>query len=198
LRAEERKNAVAGATEGEEGAGTGAGTSAAELDQLVEQRSAERAAVAEFNRQCDEVASSGRSKFGEAEFNSRIQGLVGLVDRGDPQDSIRYNQFLVAAIETGEAAKLLHSLGGNLNEAARIMALSPVKMAVELTRMAAKPAAELSAASKPIRPVSTGGARSHESIAPDDPERADRLSTAEWMRRREAAVAAKQRDGRQR
>lgn len=198
LREEERKNANAGAA-GSVGADDGgsaapAPASEAELEALVDQRAAERTAVAEFNRQCEEVATQGRAEFGEDEFNSRIrgpQGLTSLIDPGDPQDVVRYNQLLIAAIETGEAAKLLHSLGGNLNEAARIMALSPVKMAVELTRMAARPVAELSQAPKPIRPVATGGARNHEAIDPTDTDRADRLSTGEWMRRREAQLATR-------
>lgn len=175
------------------GAAAGAsGATEPDLDQLVEARAAERAAVAEFNRQCNEVAASGQEEFGQAEFNSRVQALTGLVDRGDPQEAIRYNQFLVAAIETGDAPKLLHQLGGDLNEAARIMALSPVKMAVELTKLAAKaPAAEVSGAPKPIRPLATGGTRSHEAIAPDDPDRGDRLTTREWMQRREAQLASR-------
>lgn len=196
LREEQRRNtgAAAPARVGDGGEISTAPASEAELDALVEQRAAERAAITEFNRQCEEVAAAGRAEYGEAEFNARIrgpQGLTSLIDPGDPQDVIRYNQLLIAAIETGEAAKLLHSLGGNLNEAARIMALSPVKMAVELTRMAARPVNELSQAPKPIRPVGTGGARNHEAIDPTDSERSDRLSTAEWMRRREAQLATR-------
>lgn len=162
-----------------------------DLDALVNQRAAEQAAIAEFNRQCNDVATAGKTEFGEAEFKGRVLALTGLIDPGDPQDAVRYNQFLIAAIETGEAPGLLHQLGGNLNEAARILALSPVKMAVELTKLAAKPLEPVSGAPKPIRPLETGGARSHEAIAPDDTDRADRLSTREWMQRRENQLASR-------
>lgn len=160
----------------------------AELDRLVEARAAERAAINEFNRQCNETAEAGRKQFG-SEFDSRVQGLLGLIDRGDPQDALRYNQFLSAAIETGEAATLLHRLGGDLNEASRIMNLSPVRMGIELARLAAKPEEQVSNAPRPIRPVGGTAGGSRDPIDPADPDRSDRLSTREWMARREAQLA---------
>lgn len=161
-----------------------------DLDALVNQRAREMAAVQDFNRRCDETALAGRTTFGEAEFNGRIDNLRKLVDNTDPQSVQTYNSLLMAALETGDAAKVLFDLGADLNEAQRVLSMSPTKMAVELTRKAAMPTPDVSRAPKPITPVSTRPG-SHERIEPDDADRSDNLSTAEWMRRREAQVAAR-------
>ena len=164
-------------------------TETAELDALVQARAAELSAAETFTRQCNETAAAGRAAF--PDFDTSVVALKSLVEGGDQADLVRYNQLLVAAIETGEAPRLLHVLGKDLDEASRLMALSPVKMGIEMARLAAKaPAAEPSGIPRPIRPVSPGSG-SHERIDPDDPERADRLSTREWMARREAKLAAR-------
>lgn len=192
LREEQRKNGAAAPVAGAgEAAASGSETrTAAELDALVEARAAERAAADSFNRQCNEAAAAGRAAF--PDFDTRIVALKSLVEGGDATDLVRYNQLLLAAIETGEAPKLLHSLGQDLNEASRIMALSPVRMGIELARLAAKQAGEPSTAPRPIRALSPGSG-SHDRIAPSDPDRADRLSTREWMARREAEIASRTR-----
>lgn len=145
----------------------------------------------EFDRSCNETASAGRLAF--PDFDSRVSSLRGLVNPNDPSEASSYNTFLTAAIDTGEGAKVLHTLGGDLNEAQRIMSLSPTKMAAELTRLALRGIDDggTSGAPRPIRPVQGGRQASHSQIAPDDPERADGLSTAEWMVRREAQVSRK-------
>lgn len=160
------------------------------LDALVNQRARELAAVQDFNRRCDDTALAGRAAFGESEFNGRIQNLQKLVDNTDPQSVQTYNSLLMAALETGDAARILFDLGADLNEAQRVLAMTPTKMAVELTRKAAMPPAQVSSAPKPITTLATRPG-SHERIAPDDPDRSDHLSTAEWMRRREEQLAAR-------
>jgi len=175
------------------------GVDPAEFERRVAAEAAARAELAEFNRQCNDVAAAGRSTFGETEFNGRVAELTKLVNGTDVGEVQKYNQFLSAAIETGEAPKLLHVLGGDLNEAARIMALSPVKMAVELTKLAAKtqgggaaPGADnaLSNVPKPISPVGNRNASAAD-ISPDDPARADALPIDIWMAKREAAAEAR-------
>jgi hypothetical protein len=162
----------------------------AEFDAAVNQRARELAAVNDFNRRCDEAAFTGRTTFGETEFNGRIDQLRKLVDNTDPVSVQAYNNLLMAALEAGDAPRLLHDLGADLNEAQRILTLNPTKMAVEMTRRAAKEPIVNSGAPKPITPVNTRGV-SHEQISPDDPDRSDHLSTQEWMRRREAQLAAR-------
>lgn len=188
LREEQRKGQqTAEQATTEATAGGAASPTEAEINRLVDERAAEQAAVRDFNRQCNEAAAAGREAF--PDFDVRVGALKGLVSDGDPTDLMRYNQLLLAAIETGEAPALLHRLGGNLNEAQRILEMSPIKMGIELARMAARPAGEPSGAPRPIRPLSPGSG-SHDRIDPADADRSDRLSTAEWMRRREAQVAA--------
>lgn len=163
-----------------------------DIDRLAEQRARELAIVHDFNRRCDEVAMMGRSSFGEAIFNERITNLQKLVDSTDPSSVQAYNSFLTAAMDTGDAAKLLHSLGGDLDEAQRILNLPATRMAVELTRRAMTPEAQVSNAPRPIQTVGGRGV-THEAISPDDPDRADHLGVSEWMRRREQQIADRNR-----
>lgn len=173
------------------------GESQADFDSRVEERARQLAGANDFNRQCEEARKAGDKAF--PDFGTKVKALVdSQVDRTDAASVQSYNSFLSAALETGEAPALIHQLGGNLEEAARILALSPVKMAVELTKLAAKvsQASEetktsdnaLSGAPRPITPVG-GRAAAHTQIDPTDPARADALSTAEWMRRRNAQVS---------
>jgi hypothetical protein len=166
-----------------------------QMDQaLIDQRAREIAAINDFNRRCDEAALSGRAQFGEAEFNGRIANLQKLSDPTDAASVQAYNSLLMAALEVGDPEKILFELGSDLNEAQRILGMTPTKMAVELTKRAAKMPTQVSAAPKPITPI---GARtaSHEPIEPDDPTKSDHLSTAEWMRRREAQLTSRRAAG---
>lgn len=158
-----------------------------DFDARVNAEAARRAESAAFAQACERVRSEGDATF--PDFGSRVESLAQLVDGSDPASVSTYSSFIAAAIETGEGPKLIHALGGDLNEASRILALSPTKMAVELTKLAlrAEPTAEPSKLPKPITPVGSRGA-THEAIDPRDAERADRLSTREWMARREAQV----------
>lgn len=166
-----------------------------DIDRLAEQKAQSLAAIHEFNRRCDEVAMAGRQAFGDNRFNERIGQLQKLVDVNDPQSVQTYNMFLTAAIDTGEASKLLYALGADLDEAQRIMGMSPTRMAAELTRKAMavdNGTTQVSGAPRPLTPIGGRGA-SHELISPDDPDRADHLGTTEWMRRREAQIAERMR-----
>ena len=93
--------------------------------------------------------------------------------------------------------------GADLDEAERLLTMPTAKRAAAVIKRGLKatrdddgqdrdvsggrPAKELP---KPIRPVRDRGGR-HEEIAPDDPERANKLSMADWMARRQAQVDAK-------
>jgi len=168
--------------------GPGGPPDQAEIDRQIQQRAEMLAANQEFNRRCNEVAEIGRRNY--PDFDGQVGKLVGLVDANDPQGVASYNNFLNAAMETGEASKIIHALGGDLDEASRILSLTPVRMAVELTRMAAKPISELSRAPRPINPAATNAQQMRTSISPDDPG-SDQMSTEEWMRRRNEQIAAR-------
>ena len=168
--------------------GPGGPPDQATIDQQIQQRAAVLAAGQEFNRRCNEVAEAGRRTY--ADFDTQVGRLVGLVDNQDPQSMAQYNEFLSTALETGEAPKLIHALGGDLNEASRILSMSPRQMAVELTRMAARPITELSQAPRPINPAATSAQAQRTSTSPDDPG-SDNMSTEEWMRRRNEQIAGR-------
>lgn len=161
-----------------------------------------------FSARCDEAANVGNGMF--SDFQARVTSLTNVagINRqpgapNDPAAVANYNGFLAAALETGEAPRLIHFLGGDQNEASRILSLPPMRMAVELTKLVAKlpaiggegpdPNAPPSGAPRPIRPVGArpaGGGQGD--IRPDDPDRADQLSSAEWFKRREAQVSTRQ------
>jgi Ca2+-binding RTX toxin-like protein len=161
----------------------------AELDRLIEQRAEAKRAQDEFNRQCNEVVTNGREAF--PDFMSRVDELKQLRDLTNPSEAAQYNSFVGAVLETEAPARLLYELGANPDEADRITALGPVKQGIELEKLArrlAEPPKASDAPKPPRVPPGSGGSAggSHVAIAPTDPERSDRLSTAEWMRRRNA------------
>ena len=159
---------------------------AAEVEKLAEQRAQALATERHFNAQCDAVATAGQKQF--PDFEAKVQQLIQLRDVNDPESMGAYRRFLEAVIETGSGPELIHRLGSAPDQAARVMGLSPVKMAVELAKMAQVKEAEATKAPKPISPL-TGRGPSHEAIDPTDPDRADRLSTRQWMERRNAELA---------
>jgi hypothetical protein len=161
-------------------------TREAEINALANQRAQELAVTAKFNSDCDAAAQVGRKEF--PDFEAKIGELRRLVTPGDPTSSAAQVALVQAALQTGEAHRVLHRLGGDLNEAARIMALPPMAMAVEVAKVALRdPVIVDPPLPKPITPVWARGAP-HTEISPDDPERGGRLSTAEWMARRNAQV----------
>ena len=156
-------------------------------DAEIDRRAAERAAISEFNRQCTDCQQSGRSQF--TDFDTRVNNLRQLVDINNTDEVRRWNQFLSAAFETGNAPQLLQELGNDLNEAQRLLTLPPMQMAVALARRTPVNTnnADPPPLPNPLRPVNDRGA-SHARIEPDDPERGDRLDVATWMARRQAQV----------
>lgn len=164
-----------------------------EFDRLVNDEVARRAPIIaqiqEFNKACDEAAAKGRKDY--PDFNTKLQGLLNVVDMNDQSQSTAYNNFLAAALETGDAPRLIYELGSDPNKASALLAMTPVRMAVELTKMASSTQEERreeTRAGRPITPINRTS-NNRNPIAPDDPDRADSLSTAEWMRRRTQQLA---------
>lgn len=156
-------------------------------DVKAQAKAREIAAQTLFNNQCNEVVTKGRKEF--PDFDSKISTLRELIIPNDSQSEASYWSTISAAIKTGEAPKLIHLLGSDKNEAARIMGLDAESRAIELTRLASKevPLIDPADLPKPIETVKNRGTPRVE-IDPRDTERSDRLSTAEWMARREAQV----------
>lgn len=150
----------------------------------------------EFDQACSEVVRSGKALFPD-DWQPRLAALIDLKDDRDPDSVLAYNTFIQAAVASGEGARLIHDLAGDLDEAQRIMGLSPIKMTAELTRRANKlqpaavgkpAAADVSNAPKPITPIGGRKSGTFDEIQPDDPARAGKLSSEEWHRRRNAQV----------
>lgn len=135
-----------------------------DIDEVVNQRLAAR----QFDDKCNEVYSSGKSEFGDFDDTLGNFRMLG----GIPQ------QVLEAVTQLPDAHKVLYALGQNMDEAARIVNLAPVPMAMALAKLAMSPvkAKPVSNAPPPIRPID-GTAKSTSS--PDD------MSTAEWIKWRE-------------
>ena len=181
--AEARKKTEAVPTEAKPGE---APPAADEIERQVEVRAQAKASIDAFNKACGEAAAAGKAQF--PDFDQRLGELIRLVDPADPASASAYNEFLVAALETGKAPEIIHALGGDLNEAARILSLPPIKRAVELTRLAEKEPAGAPDLPKPIKAIGGNKGATHTSIDPTDPTRADNLSTAAWMERRNAQL----------
>lgn len=103
---------------------TGRTYTQAEFDAAV----TERAAAADFNRQADAMYDTGSKKFEDWQQSVEMLNATGLMTR----------DLLDAAMATEAGAEVIHNLGNDVEEAQRIAALPPIRMAAELTRMAAK------------------------------------------------------------
>ncbi len=175
----------------------GQGASEAELEKRIAEEAARRAgsqaqqiaAWNEFTSKVNEAVAAGQKEYGAATFDKAVAGLKTLHDPNDNEGHLRYINMIQAILDTGEAPKLIATLGEDTNEAARIMGMSATRMGVELGRLAAKAAPEpVSGAPKPITPI-TGNTRSHVPVSAEDTERADALDKRVWMERRNAHVA---------
>jgi hypothetical protein len=166
------------------------GLDEAEISRRADERAKELATAKAWNDSCEKILKAGHQRFGEADFAKRIAESVRVINPNDQQELGKYNQFIAQLIEMEVAGpeQVIFDLWGDPANAARVLDLSPAKMAVEIQKMATKPAqGEEEVLPKPIKPITrAGGAR--QEIDPADKEQADRLSTAEWMRRREAQV----------
>lgn len=153
-----------------------------DIQRQINEAAARLAANNVFTDRCNEVAQQGRRVY--TNFDQRVQRLVGLVDGQDPVQVGHYNDFLKAAMQTGQAPRLIYELGGDLDEASRIMAMDAIGMTHELTRLSMRPGTESSGAPPPITPLASAAQSNRTMVQPDDPETADTLDTTEWMRRR--------------
>lgn len=133
---------------------------------------------AKFNQACNDLFARGREEFGEG-MDEAVRGLnaVGWGNRPDA---------LTAITQMPDGHRVYRQLAGNLDNAARVLALPPMQMAVELARMSVNGAAPnvpevpvVTRAPEPIRPV--GGS----TRAP--PKSLDKMTTAEFIRERDRA-----------
>lgn len=157
----------------------------ARVDTVASQKAVQIAAQADWDRQCNSVAEQGQKEF--ADFGARLGAITSTVNGQDPAEVAAYNDFIAAAIETGQAHKVLYALGSDPGEYQRLSRLSPVKRAMELGVMASKLVSDKdpSGLPKPLTPIGSAGDH-YEGIRPDDPKRGTKIPLKEWMKQREA------------
>lgn len=146
----------------------------ADLEPLIESKAKEIAAQQAFNARCNTVYEKGAQAF--PDFDRALSNLkmVGGLTK----------ESLESIIESDMPERVIHHLGSNLDEAARILELSPVaqaraiaKLEVKLSTPAPKP---VSKAPAPIEPV--GGRQVTDTGLSDD------LPIDEWLKRRNAQL----------
>lgn len=152
----------------------------ADIERMVQERAAQIAQANAFNGACNKVAETGKKEFTDWQQSLDNLTLVGALGKDVP------STFLETAVELKDPHKILHHLGQNMDEAARIAKLPPQKMAVEMARIEATlqappPPVPVSAAPPPVIPVA--GAMKVSPGTLDDPN----ISADDWY-----ALRAKQ------
>lgn len=113
---------------------------------------AQQIEAAQFTQACNEIAEHGESVF--KNFDTAVQNFQSI---GGPPPALLE---AVTALGKEDGARVFYDLGMNPDEAMRLARLSPARMAVEIAKMAAKPAAPkpVSKAPPPITPISANRA----------------------------------------
>jgi len=107
-------------------------------DQRIQQAASQLVETQRFNERSNEVYNTGKAEHPDFDESLKNLGMLG----ASPE-------FFRSIVELDDAHKVLHALGSNPEEAARILALSPLKQGRELERLASKPAPK-----KTTKPVS--------------------------------------------
>lgn len=158
----------------------------ARIDALAQTKAEVLTAQRAFDARCLEVVEQGKKTF--ADFDNSVKELIQIADMSNAKEAAQYTSFIDAIIETGEGARLIHDLASDPAEAERIFKLSPVKQGMALAKLASVETEPVSNAPKPIVPIGNR-AGTRIPIDPRDVARADTLSTAEWISRRNQQVA---------
>lgn len=158
----------------------------AEFDAAVQAEANRRAnaereagAINAFNQRCNDVYEAGTKAHGD-DFATAVQNLqnVGVMNK----------DVLDVVLELDNPSDVLLALGADPDKASSLLAMTPAKRAIELTRMSAasappKKADPVSKAPAPIRPV--------EGTAKPSTEPRDDDDDAAWFAKREAQLAAR-------
>jgi hypothetical protein len=133
-----------------------------------------RLAQQSFNAKCNDVEDKGSKTFGAKWQNAKAQ-LAILDDEGRiPLD------LLTTALETDDPAKVLFELGTDIEKATEFMAMTPLRRAIAMAKIAdtKAPVRQQSRAPAPVDPIGGKGS--------GDDAPSDRDSDAEWNRKEEA------------
>lgn len=143
-----------------------------DVDSLATEKAERIVQQRQFDDKCNEVYSSGKADF--SDFDDTIANFKMLGGLPIP--------VLEAVNQLPDAHKVLYALGSNMDEAARILNLAPVPMAVALAKLSMSPVKTkpVSNAPRPISPLD-GSTRGGET----DPEK---MSVDDWMKWREGQL----------
>lgn len=162
--------------------------SKAEFDKAVEAEATRRAAVAAFNEKCNTTEDSGSKAFGAAKWNAAKANLGILDDEGRiPMD------LLTTALETDDPAKVLFELGNDIDKATQFMAMTPLRRAIAMAKLAEPKAAPARAPSKAPPPVDPIGGRGGGDDRPSDRDSDEEWNRKEEIRERQLAEARRKR-----
>jgi hypothetical protein len=160
------------------------GETPADFEARVKNEARRLAAEETFNLKADAVATAARETYGAAEFNARLTNIQSTINQRDPIEVSAYVRLVQTAMDTDEPGKVIFLLGEDPSRAADIMAMSPTKMALEIAKLAIAETPGVSKVAKPLTLVEANNQADRVEIDPSDPSRSDKLSTAEWMKRR--------------
>ncbi|HQT76818.1 MAG TPA: hypothetical protein PLD10_07170 [Rhodopila sp.] len=121
------------------------------FERMVAERAQKLVEAQRFDESCNTTYQRGKEKF--PDFDESVSGYTLLGGLQDKRDFLE----AVTALPNGEA--IFYHLGKNLDEASRVLALPPIRMAVELTRLGdkLKAAPAVSKAPAPVKPISGAG-----------------------------------------
>lgn len=159
---------------------------AQEINQRIRTEAERIATARQFDRDCDQIFDAGAAEYKDFADRTGNFAKIGGIQQTPQGPSMApgYVSMIEAAQQTGIAHKVLYELGGNMDEAARIMGLPPVRQAVEITKLAQKISSPpvVSKAPAPITPIDGT------STAEPDPET---MPLGEWMKWREKQIEAR-------
>lgn len=153
-----------------------------DFDKAVTARAQQLLAQEEGKKRSQAWLSAGTKEYGTDDFNEKC-ATVAAMGAGD---SPEFMKIITDPDILPDGHKVVAMLADNPDEASRILALEPLKMAAALSRFATTakaPDKPLSTAPRPITPLG-GSARGSSSPADTD-------DTKTWMAKREAQLAAR-------
>lgn len=145
-----------------------------DVQSLVQQEAQRLIAEQSFDAACNKTYDTGIAEFPDFKEAYGNLSMIGIT-----------RDFIEVVVDSDPkmAATVLHHLGNDLDEAARISSLPPIQMARELTKLEHKlssqpaPKKQISNAPDPIKPLSAAGA-----TATKDPAKMTDTEFAKWRR----------------
>lgn len=145
----------------------------------IERRAQELVQQRTFTEQCNTVAAAGEAA--HKDFGMKMGQLNAL--------GVMSPAMITATLEIGDAHEILYALGGDLNEAARIAALSPSQQAIALIKFNDKRKTEAAKHISKAPPPPADGVGGSTPISNDNPSPTDKAD--DWFRKREKQVGIK-------